>query len=451
MENAQVVLAPDTLVGTTVAHLIDGAAGAGSEDSLIQAMRVNRFDHGLRRFRGTGEGQDFCMYHIRPRRCPVTHGLGVHCVGDPTSALADKHANAGRASTACLGSDRRPGIRHRFAAQIEHRPGCGRRPDQRIAWGHGIDPLAFGQPQAVEMGWVAGIDDRSDLQLGELLMLLVNHRPRLAGSHAGLAFTARATCQAALCLFHRLLGGVAQLHFGVPLHAFRHRYFGHGHARLENHFGLGHGAARDRHLARVDHHFVGRHTSQIGVDGCGSLFTHADGFDHGHLVGGDGITCSKDAGTAGHKAGAVDIDPLVAGDGDAMLLAQEIQLGGLADGEGHQIHLDHELAVGDGHRPAPAAGVRLAQLHADTFQAGHACRCIAQDAHRGHQIFDGHTLLLSALYLFRQRRHFGPGAPVIDTHIFEPQPPQRAGHVHRGIAAAKHDGLGLGPLAQEAL
>ena len=86
---------------------------------------------------------------------------------------------------------------------------------------------------------------------------------------------------------------------------------------------------------------------------------------------------------------------------------------GLRARRNHQhVDVDDELAALDRRRAATAARVRLAQLHAHAFDAGHPALLVAQDARRVRQQLETDALLLGMVHFLGARRHLLAAAAV---------------------------------------
>jgi hypothetical protein len=101
---------------------------------------------------------------------------------------------------------------------------------------------------------------------------------------------------------------------------------------------------------------------------------------------------------------------------------------------------DGEVGSFDRHRTAAPRAIRLAQLHAQAFEAGHAATA-GDDLDGVRQQLELHALFFGLLDFFGQRGHFGTTAAVDHGDFFRAHAQGRAGGVHGDVAAADHDRL----------
>ncbi len=184
---------------------------------------------------------------------------------------------------------------------------------------------------------------------------------------------------------------------------------------------------------------------QVAVDGLGGLFAGVDGLDD-RCGARHGVAAGKHAGGRGLEGHVIDIevDPLV--DGDSALLRYKTEVAGLPDGRDDGVALDDEFGALDGNGAPAAAGIGLAQFHAEALDTRHLA-VFADDAGGGHEELEADPFLLGLLDLLDGGGHLGPGPAVEDEDVLGARADGRADGIHGHVSAADDGDL----LAQEYL
>ena len=190
---------------------------------------------------------------------------------------------------------------------------------------------------------------------------------------------------------------------------------------------------------------LGLSLDQVGVDGMGRLAPRRDRLD-GRGGAGDHVASREDTVDAGLKRLIIDLNGLPAGEVQSLTERQEVgdvavdqslHLGVLPDGGNHPIAFDTELASLDRLRAAPAAGVGLAQLHAETLERLDPAPLLDHPHWRDEEIHL-HPFVFRLHDLHLVRGHFGPGPPVEKPDLAGVEAECRARAVDGGVAAAHH-------------
>src|SRR5262245_35785739 len=114
----------------------------------------------------------------------------------------------------------------------------------------------------------------------------------------------------------------------------------------------------------------------------------------------------------------------------------------VANGQHHRIAIDRELRAFLRDRLAATRSVRRAEFHPDQFHPDHISLIIADEVCRRSEVVENHAFLTSMHALFSASLHLGFGAAVDKRHLRVGRKPLGGAHaVHRGIAAAYHDGM----------
>ena len=153
---------------------------------------------------------------------------------------------------------------------------------------------------------------------------------------------------------------------------------------------------------------------EIPIDFFGSLLPHPDGFDNGHFVNGDRISCGKHTGARGHETAAVQLDTTPAGQCNFFCF---MNVRHLADGQNHKIGILAELAALNRNRPAATGLIRFGEFHPDADEALDTEFFIAVNPDRRCQIFDGYPFGFRFFNFFRQRRHLRAASSVKNADI----------------------------------
>ena len=135
----------------------------------------------------------------------------------------------------------------------------------------------------------------------------------------------------------------------------------------------------------------------------------------------------------------VDADRAPLGALDALVLAGAVELRVLADRGDDLVALDDELGALDGHRPAAAGGVGLAQFHALHLDAGDLLRVVGDDADGRDQELELDAFFLGLVDLGVVSGHLLARAAVEAGDLFGPLADRGAAGVH-GREPAADDG-----------
>jgi len=177
----------------------------------------------------------------------------------------------------------------------------------------------------------------------------------------------------------------------------------------------------------------------LGVDGGGRELAVGDGVDE--VPGPEGeVAAGPDARVGGPQRRAVDGNAALAGQFDARVLAEEANVGDLADGEDHRVGRQDLLGVGDEGRGEAVLGVEY-RRHRDRLQALGAS--LAHDPVRTPAVHDPDPLVLRLGDLLGGSGHLLRRLEGHDGHVGDARPDRRAGHVQRGGEAAAGVLLGL--------
>ena len=284
-------------------------------------------------------------------------------------------------------------------------------------------------------------DDRPDLDLFGLGFLVVVDGPGLAGGHALHALGADAAVEAALRLPLGLFLGIALGDLLEGAAAILRRQVGH-HLPDLAFLVLGDLAPALVGLLALAAALLHIQALEVAVDGLRRLDAAAHRL---HRDPGAGVHVARreDAGPGGFVSGFIHFDVAPAGQLDAAGL--ERPLGRfLADGRDDHVHRQLEGLALDGHRPAPARGVGLAQLHLLAEEAGDLAVSAGDGLQRRGQVNHLDAFAQGLLHFVLEGRHLFPGTAVDDGHV-RPQPDGAAGHVDGHVAAAD-DGQALADL-----